>query len=240
MQRNVIALNGRKFTLIELLVVIAIIAILAGMLLPALNAARKKARETQCLANKKTIGLCFANYMNDYNEYLIPANMLRPPQFASSLQKGIWASNPMPWSETAYLFAMTEKFATASNGTSYEQYGKIFSCPLLTEAQLNQYKATSSSYSKMYTYGVCAYVTGSIYESGTYKIPHKIHEIKKPGEKLLIVESRNAFTCKVDDRIWVDPKRHLNKVSGVTASLSVVNWQFTSYDALYSNIQKFD
>ena len=61
----------KNFTLIELLVVIAIIAILAAMLMPALNKAREMARKSKCSGNLKQITMAHLLYADDFNGYVV-------------------------------------------------------------------------------------------------------------------------------------------------------------------------
>ncbi len=157
------------FTLIELLVVIAIIAILAAMLLPALNRAREQAKTSKCLGNNKQIMSAILMYAHDFDDHTPPVNLAT--SFSDPLRLKNWWTNILVRGN--YL-PTPQKWQSENEGKSADG---VLVCP-------SRQPDTSG------VIGIYASVTYSV----SYNLSLKLGLLKNVSTKVLVADAHNSIT----------------------------------------------
>lgn len=171
-----------KFTLIELLIVIAIIAILASMLLPALNKAREKAREITCASNLKSWGVCYQFYLNDNREFFPLCDPAR------------WAGTTGPWKN----MTAAQKTSSRWNSIVFPYMNRKLAttqsmqCPTILSAPISWgiYPIPGNGYAQGYALDGC----------GNDKSKLKIMKnVVRPGQTPLLIEKYSDYAFDYND-----------------------------------------
>ena len=160
------------FTLIELLVVIAIIAILAGMLLPALGRVREMGNSTSCKNSIRQIALMHIQYTDVFNGFFCPSSDPNPP----------WAQ----WDARSDVYTKPGILAEALSSAGSAAESKVFECPSLKTSP-----GVTISTSDTAQYAGYGYNTLLSYKKNTYDSlrPIQISKVVHPANCLMLADS---------------------------------------------------
>ncbi|MDB5307421.1 MAG: hypothetical protein JWO38_1623 [Gemmataceae bacterium] len=212
------------FTLIELLVVIAIIAILIGLLLPAVQKVREAAARTTCTNNLKQLGLAVHNYASANGDKLPPLRAGYATVGSPAFQYGgWWHFTLLPYVEQAAVFQAGVAYCTAngvpdsykatiSSGTIQNMNLKMFGCPS-DSTLINGTASTNQGWAGT-SYGANASVFGGSVVNGSRVAQFNVGNIPDGTSNTIAVAEQMAgclsggtgnarlWTVTWDDQLW--------------------------------------
>ena len=180
---------NRGFTLIELLVVIAIIGILAAILFPVFARARENARRTSCASNLKQIGLGWIQYVQDYDERVVPT--LSDPANYGPSKRFYWYGSVTGSGATAVL--------NEAEGLlqPYMKSGQVQACPSFTKSVNPSFGRTGYAYNDTYL---------SRYNATYSEVnPAHLSEIDFPSQTVAFADSARLNGTDLEANIYLSP-----------------------------------